>query len=94
MEVSKFDSLYSRLLAYLQGRDLFANCFVDADERYRTIRVISGIRLHSLCTNLIRGSRKQRSPTLNSVIDAPHRAVPTTDGTRSETPSLSTLSGN
>ena len=91
MEASKFDSLYSRLLAYLQGRDLFVqDCFVGADERYQTpIRVISEYAWHSLfARNLFirRQSENSESPTPEfTVIDLPRfRAVPATDGTRSE----------
>ena len=42
-EVKKFDALHQRVLAYLQGKDLFVqDCFVGADPVYRrAIRVIA-----------------------------------------------------
>ena len=46
----QFDSLYARLLAYLQGRELFVqDCFAGADSRYQIpIRVITETAWHSL----------------------------------------------
>jgi phosphoenolpyruvate carboxykinase (ATP) len=91
MEAAKFDSLYSRLLEYVQKQDLFVqDCFVGADERYQIpIRVISEYAWHSLfARNLF--IRKQtegdeRWDPEFTVIDLPgFCAVPATDGTRSE----------
>jgi phosphoenolpyruvate carboxykinase (ATP) len=91
LEADKFDSLYSRLLVYLQERDLFVqDCFVGADERYQIpIRVISEFAWHSLFARnlfICRQSEEgeHRTPEF-TVIDLPgFCAVPATDGTRSE----------
>ena len=50
MEPEQFDRLRSRLLAFLQGRDVFVqDCFVGADPRYRLpIRVITETAWHNL----------------------------------------------
>jgi phosphoenolpyruvate carboxykinase (ATP) len=91
MEAGKFDTLYNRLLAYLQGRDLFVqDCFVGADERYQMpIRVISEYAWHSLfARNLFirakSAGQQGRIPEF-TVIDVPRfHAVPANDGTHSE----------
>ena len=50
IEPEQFDRLHRRVLAYLQGRDLFVqDCFAGADPIYRKpIRVISEYAWHSL----------------------------------------------
>lgn len=49
-DLAKFHSLYHRLLAYLQGKDLFIqDCYVGADLRYSVpIRIITEYAWHSL----------------------------------------------
>ena len=50
MSPEQFSALYHRLLAYLQGKDLFVqDCFAGADRQYRVpIRVITETAWHSL----------------------------------------------
>ena len=50
MEPAKFETLYRRMLAYLQGRDLFVqDCYAGADPQYRLpIRIITETAWHSL----------------------------------------------
>ena len=50
MDAAHFDTLHRRLLAYLQGRDLFVqDCFAGADTQYRLpIRVMTETAWHSL----------------------------------------------
>ena len=49
-EPARFDSLYNRLLAYLQGKDIFIqDCYAGADSRYRIpIRIITEYAWHNL----------------------------------------------
>jgi phosphoenolpyruvate carboxykinase (ATP) len=49
-EVEQFDRLYRRVLAYLQGRDLFVqDCWAGADPQYRLpIRVVTETAWHNL----------------------------------------------
>jgi phosphoenolpyruvate carboxykinase (ATP) len=89
MEEAQFETLYNRLLAYLQGRDLFVqDCLVGADERYQIpIRIISEYAWHSLfARNLfIRKRSEEHTVPEFTVIDVPRfHAVPATDGTNSE----------
>lgn len=91
MEQEQFDTLYLRLLAYLQGKDLFVqDCFAGADSEYRLpIRIITETAWHSL---FARNMFIQAKPdeTFNhipefTVISAPgFHAIPEIDGTRSE----------
>ncbi|BAS28516.1 phosphoenolpyruvate carboxykinase [Limnochorda pilosa] len=86
----RFDTLFHRLLAYLQGKDVFVqDLFADADPAYRMpIRVITERAWHSLfARNLfIRpepGDLKGFEPRF-TVIQVPgFTAVPEVDGTRS-----------
>ncbi len=90
-EIDRFRTLYLRLLAYLQGKDLFVqDCFVGADPQHRMpIRVITENAWHSLfARNLfILGSPEEleeHEPEF-TVIHAPHfHAIPEVDGTNSE----------
>ncbi len=91
MEPENFETLRKRMLAYLQGRDLFVqDCFAGADPRYRLpIRVITKTAWHSLfARNMFIQAKPdelaQFSPEF-TVIDAPSfHANPERDGTRSE----------
>jgi phosphoenolpyruvate carboxykinase (ATP) len=50
LSADKFDELYSRLLGFLQGRDLFVqDCYAGADPAYRLpVRIITEYAWHSL----------------------------------------------
>ncbi len=90
MEPEKFTVLYHRLLAYLQGKDLFVqDCYAGADKQYRVpIRVISETAWHSL---FVRNMFKHATPEELrthvpefTLIAAPNfHAVPEVDATRS-----------
>ena len=88
----KFNFLFHRLQAYLQGRDVYVqDCHASADREYRLpIRVITENAWHSLfARNMFRqvhdpGERRQHVPAF-TVIHVPHfHAVPELDGTNSE----------
>ena len=93
MEPTKFEMLHSRLLAYLQGRDLFIqDCFVGADPVHRIpIRIITEYAWHSLFARNMFIQIKERSELVNhipqfTVINTPRfHALPELDGTNSET---------
>ncbi len=87
----KFDNLYHRLLAYLQGKDIFIqDCYAGADPRYRVpIRVITETAWHNLFSRnmFVQGTPddlKTHEPEF-TVINVPRfHAVPEVDGTNSE----------
>ena len=91
LEPEQFDRLHRRLLAYLQGKDLFVqDCFAGADPAYRMpLRVITETAWHSLFARnmFIQPDAEQLSqhePQF-TVINAPNfHADPEVDGTRSE----------
>ena len=86
-----FDRLHTKLLAYLEGKDVFVqDCFGGADKQYQLpIRTIHELAWHSLFARhlFVRadlGSTSQHIPEF-SVLYAPGcKADPATDGTRSE----------
>ncbi|MFQ5561114.1 MAG: phosphoenolpyruvate carboxykinase (ATP), partial [Nitrospinota bacterium] len=88
----KFDFIYSRLLAYLQGKDVFVqDCFAGTDPAYRTpIRVITEDAWHSLfARNMFVQIRKSDLKTVHipdfTVVNVPKfHAVPELDHTHSE----------
>jgi len=88
---AKFDSLYHRLLAYLQMKDLYVqDCFAGADPAFRVpIRVIAGTAWHSLFARTM-FLRPEKAKLVDHVpeftlIDVPQfHAVPSLDGTNSE----------
>ncbi|MFQ5855461.1 MAG: phosphoenolpyruvate carboxykinase (ATP) [Anaerolineae bacterium] len=94
----RFDRLYDRLLAYLQGKDVYVqDCWASADPEYRiTIRVITEYAWHSLFArnmflNAYEVFQKPVADELEgvvpdfTVIDTPRfHAVPSLDGTNSE----------
>ncbi len=91
LEPGQFDGLHRRLLAYLQGKDLFVqDCFAGADPAYRLpIRVITETAWHNLFARnmFIRPDREQLANHVPqfTVINAPNfHAAPEVDGTRSE----------
>ena len=91
MEPEKFAALHRRMLAYLQGKDLFVqDCFVGADPEYRLpVRVITETAWHSLFAHDMFIQAKPEE-LLNhvpqfTVLNAPSfHADPEVDGTRSE----------
>ena len=88
----QYEAVKARMMAYLQGRDLFVqDCYVGADERYRMpIRIVTEDAWHSLFAHNMFiqpevGPGHQEEPEF-TVIQAPgFRAIPELDGTRSET---------
>lgn len=90
-DIQRFESLYARMLAYMQGRDLFVqDCYAGADAEYRiNIRVITETAWHSLFARNIfieppEEELKSFIPDF-TIINLPNfRAVPEIDGTRSE----------
>jgi phosphoenolpyruvate carboxykinase (ATP) len=86
-----FEILYRRMLAYLQGKDVFVqDCFAGADSQYRLpIRIITEYSWHSLFAhNMFIHTRHEDLANHRPefvVIDVPNfHAVPEIDGTRSE----------
>ena len=92
-DVAKFQSLYQRVLAYLQGKDLFVqDCYVGADPRYSIpIRVITEYAWQSLFARNMFLQIEEASQLNNfapefTVICMPRfQASPDIDGTRTET---------
>jgi len=89
MSPEKFQVLYSRMLAYLQGKDLFVqDCFAGADQEYRLpVRIITEYAWHSLFARnmFIHSPNPEEHVPQFTVIDAPNfHADPSIDGTRSE----------
>lgn len=91
MSPESFDALYRRLLAYLQGKDLFVqDCFVGADQQYRIpIRVITETAWHNLFARNLFIQAKPEELAVHipefTVISAPnYHADPEVDKTRSE----------
>jgi len=89
---ARFETLFNRLQAYLQGREVYVqDCHAGADQKYRLpIRVITETAWHSLFAhNMFRqvhdpGERLQHAPEF-TVMNVPFfHAVPELDGTNSE----------
>ncbi|MBI3894806.1 MAG: phosphoenolpyruvate carboxykinase [Acidobacteria bacterium] len=90
-EAEQFDRIYQRVLAFLQGRELFVqDCFVGADPSYRKpLRVITELAWHSLFSRnmFVRPdwSKVHQHVPEYTIISVPNfHAVPALDGTRSE----------
>ncbi len=89
----KFNGLFSRLQAYLQGRQLFVqDCFVGADPDYRMpIRIITEKAWHSLfvrnmfLTTDNPDELKRHVPEFTVISIPSFKADPRVDGTRTET---------
>jgi phosphoenolpyruvate carboxykinase (ATP) len=87
---ARFDHLLNRVLAYLQGRDLFVfDGWACADPSHRlNVRVITEKAWHALFAQclLLRPPREQRAaePQLTILNACGMRADPTLDGTRSD----------
>ena len=91
MEPANFETLHRRLLAYLQGKDLFVqDCFAGADPEYRLlIRVITETAWHNLfARNMFIQAKPEDLAThvpQFTIINAPNfHAIPEVDGTHSE----------
>jgi phosphoenolpyruvate carboxykinase (ATP) len=91
IDETKFNILYQRLLAYLQGKDLFVqDCVVGADPQYQIpIRIITETAWHNLfARNLflqISDEKLKNHVPDFTIINVPKfLAVPEIDGTRSE----------
>jgi phosphoenolpyruvate carboxykinase (ATP) len=91
MDELHFSILYRRLLAYLQGKDIFVqDCFVGADRKYQLpIRIITETAWHNLfARNLfIQANKDQLANHIPEfvLINVPHfHADPDADKTRSE----------
>ncbi len=90
-EVDRFERLYERTLAYLQGKDLFVqDCFVGADPTYRLpIRIVTETAWHSLFARnmFIQATRDElrvHEPQF-VVLNVPNfHADPEVDGTHSD----------
>lgn len=88
----KFTALYHRLLAYLQGKDIFIqDCLVNADPTYQIpIRVITETAWHSLFARTMFIVQRDRAKLAEhipqfTIINLPRfHAVPEVDGTNSE----------
>jgi phosphoenolpyruvate carboxykinase (ATP) len=88
----KFDLLYSRVLAYIQGKELYVqDCYAGADPNHRLhIRVITEFAWHSLFARNMFIQIKDHLKLENhnpafTIIDMPgFKAVPAIDGTNSE----------
>ena len=90
-EEGKFNALFARLSAYLQGRDVFVqDLFGGADPKHQIpVRIVTVYAWHNLFARdlLIQPVTPVRhtSPNTFTIIDAPHfHAVPEIDGTDSE----------
>ena len=90
-EEDRFNALYLRLMAYLQGNDLFIqDCFAGADPEYRIpIRIITETAWHSLfARNMFIQARWEELESHipeSTVLHVPHfHAIPQIDGTNSE----------
>jgi phosphoenolpyruvate carboxykinase (ATP) len=91
-DVERFESLYNRLKAYLQGKDIFIqDCYAGADPKHSVpIRIITEYAWHSLyARNMFlqihdREKLKKHVPVC-TIIDVPRfHALPEFDGTHSE----------
>ncbi|MFH0765873.1 MAG: phosphoenolpyruvate carboxykinase (ATP) [Calditrichota bacterium] len=86
----QFEQLYRRLLAYVQGKDLFVQeAHVGADPKYRRpVRVITETAWHSIfARNMFRQVHEPgyHHPAAFTVLSVPHfKAIPEIDGTQSE----------
>jgi len=91
-EEEKFESLYNRLKAYLQGKDIFVqDCYAGADPNYRVpIRIITENAWHSLYARNMFVQINDPETLKNhvpecTIINVPRfHAFPEYDGTRSE----------
>lgn len=90
-DAEKFDRLHNRMLAYLQGKNIFVqDCYAGADPEYRiSVRVITETAWHNIfARNLFIHVPVAEQGNFNpdfTIINAPRfHAVPELDGTQSE----------
>jgi len=90
ISVEKWDSLFRRLQAYMQGRDLYVqDVFAGADPNHRLpVRIITQLAYHNLFsrTMFIRPTREEQAVHMPefTVLHAPYfQAIPEVDGTNS-----------
>ncbi len=90
-EPAKFDELYKRMCAYMQGMDLFVqDCFAGADKEHRLpIRVITEKAWHSLFARnmFVQATQEElenHSPRFTLIAMPNFHALPSMDGTNSE----------
>lgn len=90
---AKFDGLYSRLLGFLQGRDLFVqDCYVGADLEYQMpIRIVAEHAWHALFARnmfILPGTNEEyrrHVPDFTIIAVPSFKSTPQIDGTASET---------
>jgi phosphoenolpyruvate carboxykinase (ATP) len=88
----RFEDLFRRLQAYVQGRDLFVqDCYAGADDEYQLpVRIITERAWHSLFARNMFRQISDAQELLNhepafTVLDVPgFKAIPEVDGTNSE----------
>lgn len=91
-DITKFDYLYQRLLAYLQGKDIYIeDCYVGTDLKYRIpIRIITEYAWHNLFARnmfirITDDSQLAEFPPEFTILCMPRfHATPEVDGTKSE----------
>lgn len=88
---ANFDRMYQKLLAYLQGKDIFVqDCYAGADPKYRIrVRLVATHAWHSLfARNMFiqpkRNEHKDFIPDFTIINTPRFHAIPEIDGTRSE----------
>lgn len=92
IDKKKFDYLYHRMLAYLQGKDIYVqDCFAGADPRYQTpVRIITEYAWHNLFARNMFIQIKNETELLSykpefTIFSLPRfHASPEIDGTNSE----------
>lgn len=91
IDEENFNNLHNRLLAFLEGKDLFVlDAFAGADPRYRMpIRVITELAWQNLFSrNLFIPAKPEEQanhvPEFTVIVAPDFHAIPETDGTRSE----------
>ncbi|MGQ9848652.1 MAG: phosphoenolpyruvate carboxykinase (ATP) [Aggregatilineaceae bacterium] len=93
LSADKFDEIYSRMLGYLQGRDVFVqDCYVGAHPDYRLpIRIITELAWHSLFARnmfILPQSREEyrlHVPEFTVIAVPSFKAFEPIDGTRTST---------
>ncbi len=93
LSAEKFDEIYSRMLGYLQGRDVFVqDCYVGAHPDYRMpIRIITELAWHSLFARnmfILPQSREEyrlHVPEFTVIAVPSFKAFEPIDGTRTST---------
>jgi phosphoenolpyruvate carboxykinase (ATP) len=87
-----FDGIYSKLAAFLQGKDLFVqHCVAGADRKYSlSVRVIAQVAWHALFAKQLlirpaRGTAMDEAADFTILFAPGFQSDPARDGTRSET---------